>query len=57
MRVSGGLIAAALLLGGCGGITTTSRDGKVGDTLSAGPLRATVTKVAREVPRFRWEVR
>ena len=40
-------VAGALVLGACG---STSKDGKVGDTLSADSLKATVTRVAQKVP-------
>jgi hypothetical protein len=49
------LVAASLVVSGCG-LYTTSRNGQVGDTLSAGALRATVIKVKRRVRPPRHDV-
>ena len=45
--------AATVLLAACAGLTTTSRSGSVGDTLSVGGLHVTVSRVDRKVPRHR----
>ena len=45
-------VAASALLAACSApFTTTSRSGKVGETLNAGGLHVTVAKVDRSVPR------
>ena len=45
------LLVAIALASGCGGVNTTTKDGKVGDTLNSGGLRVTVLKTDPTVPR------
>ncbi|HEX5909197.1 MAG TPA: hypothetical protein VFY44_01815, partial [Thermoleophilaceae bacterium] len=39
------------LAAGCGGVGRTTKDGRVGDTLTSGGLRVTVLKTDATVPR------
>ena len=45
------VLAAIALASGCGGVNTTTKDGRVGDPLNSGGLRVTVLEGDRNVPR------